>query len=225
MAGGEARQLAALSLRHLHAGAVTLVLVGGLPGTGKSALSAAVADRLGCTVLNSDRIRKELAGLPAARKAPALYEEGIYTPSWTERTYRELLHRAAELLSHGESVIADASWISAGHRAGAVAVAGDAAADLVQLRCTAPAELTPRRMSTRMSTRTGGASDACPMVAEKMAAAHAPWPEAVSIDTSAIEPPSPAAAPADPLQRALETIRPRVPAHPWRPVLPYMLPE
>jgi uncharacterized protein len=221
VAAGEARQLAGLALRHLHAGAVTLVLVGGLPGTGKSALSAAVADRLGCTVLNSDRIRKELAGLPAARKAPARYEEGIYTPSWTERTYRELLHRAAELLSHGESVIADASWISAGHRAGAVAVAGDAAADLVQLRCTAPAELTARRMSTR----TGGASDACPMVAEKMAAAQAPWPEAVSIDTSATEPPSPAAAPADPLQRALETIRPRVPAHSWRPVLPYMLPD
>ncbi len=128
VAGGEARQLAALALRHLHAGAVTLVLVGGLPGTGKSALSAAVADRLGCTVLNSDRIRKELVGLPAAQKAPALYKEGIYTPSWTERTYRELLHRAAELLSHGESVIADASWISADHRAGAVAVAGDAAA-------------------------------------------------------------------------------------------------
>ena len=105
--------------------------------------------------------------------------------------------------------------------AGAVAVAGDAAADLVQLRCTAPAEPTARRMSTR----TGGASDACPMVAEKMAAAQAPWPEAVSIDTSATEPPSPAAAPADPLQRALETIRPRVPAHPWRPVLPYMLPD
>ena len=42
-AGGEARQLAALALRHLHAGAVTLVLIGGLPGTGKSALAGVLA--------------------------------------------------------------------------------------------------------------------------------------------------------------------------------------
>jgi uncharacterized protein len=35
---------------------------------------------------------------------------------WTERTYAELLHRAAVLLAHGESVIADASFISAPQR-------------------------------------------------------------------------------------------------------------
>ena len=64
MAGGEARQLTALTLRHLRAGAVTLVLIGGLPGTGKSTLAATLATRLGWTVLSSDRLRKELAGIP-----------------------------------------------------------------------------------------------------------------------------------------------------------------
>ncbi len=38
-AGCEAQQLADIALRHLRAGAVTLVLVGGLPGTGKSTLA------------------------------------------------------------------------------------------------------------------------------------------------------------------------------------------
>ena len=42
-AGLEARHLVELALRHLRAGAVTLVLVGGLPGTGKSALADAAA--------------------------------------------------------------------------------------------------------------------------------------------------------------------------------------
>ena len=74
-AGFEARQLAEVALRHLRAGAVTLVLAGGLPGTGKSALAGAVAGRLGFTVLNSDRIRKELAGLPAEASARAPYGE------------------------------------------------------------------------------------------------------------------------------------------------------
>ncbi|HEY7146766.1 MAG TPA: AAA family ATPase, partial [Streptosporangiaceae bacterium] len=97
-------------------GAVTLVVVGGLPGTGKSALAGAVAGRLGFTVLNSDRIRKELAGLPAETSARAPYGSGIYTAGWTERTYRELLRRAAVLLARGESVIADASFVSAPRR-------------------------------------------------------------------------------------------------------------
>lgn len=220
LAGGEARQLATMTLQHLRAGAVTLVLIGGLPGTGKSALAGALADRLGFTVLNSDRIRKELAGIPAERKSPAPYSAGIYSPSWTERTYQELLHRAAELLSHGESVIADASWISADHRASAAATADGVAADIVQLQCTAPAELTARRMSSR----TASASDADPMVAEKMAAAQAPWPEAITIDTSSTKPPGPATASADPVQQALEAIRPHGSEHPWRPARPYMLP-
>ncbi len=219
-AGGEARELAAMALQHLRAGAVTLVLIGGLPGTGKSALAGTLASRLGCTVLGSDRIRKELAGIPAEQKSPAPYGAGIYDRFWTERTYQELLHRAAELLSRGESVIADASWTCSGHRAAAQTMADNAAANIVQLRCTAPAEVTARRMRSR----TGSASDADPMVAAKMAAAQAPWPTAVTIDTSSGNPPGPATGSADPVRRALNAIRPHQPAHPGRPSRPYMLP-
>ncbi len=221
LAGGEARRLAALALRHLHAGAVTLVLIGGLPGTGKSALAGALAGRLGFTVLNSDRIRKELAGIPAEQRSPAPYQAGIYSPSWTERTYKELLTRAAELLSHGESVIADASWISADRRAAAAATAEGAAAEIVQLHCTAPAELTARRISNRKES----ASDADPTVAEKMAATQAPWPEATTIDTSITMPPGPATASAEPVRRALHAIRPHQPEPVRRPGRPYMLPD
>ena len=220
LAGGEARQQAALTLQHLRAGAVTLVLIGGLPGTGKSVLAGTLAGQLGFTVLNSDRIRKELAGIPAERKASAPYGAGIYEQSWSERTYTELLHRAADLLAHGESVIADASWISAGHRAAAAAVADCAAADFVALKCTAPAGLAARRMSSR----TGSASDADPAVAAKMATAQAPWPEAITIDTSEGEPPGTGTATA-PVQRALGAIRPHRPQHVWQPVHPYMLPD
>ncbi len=221
LAGGEARQLAALALRHLHAGAVTLVLIGGLPGTGKSALAGALAGRLGFTVLNSDRIRKELAGIPPEQKSPAPYQAGIYSRSWTERTYKELLHRAAELLSHGESVIADASWICADLRAAAAAVADGAAADVVQLHCTAPAELAARRMSSR----TGSASDAALLVAEEMAAAQAPWPEAITIDTSGTKPPGPVTVSAEPVRQALEAIHPHQPEHLWRPSRPAASPR
>jgi uncharacterized protein len=104
-AGRTAGQLAELALRHLRAGSVTLVLVGGLPGTGKSALAGAVAGRLGLAVLSSDRIRRELAGQPAEASASASYGSGIYSAGWTERVYAELLHRATVLLAQGESVV------------------------------------------------------------------------------------------------------------------------
>jgi hypothetical protein len=60
-----------------------------------TALADAVASRLGFTVLSSDRIRKELAGLPAEASARAPFGMGIYSAEWTERAYAELLRRAA----------------------------------------------------------------------------------------------------------------------------------
>ena len=216
-AGFEARQLAEVALRHLRASAVTLVLVGGLPGTGKSTLANAIADRLGFTVLNSDRIRKELAGLPAETSARASYGAGIYTSDWTERAYAELLHRCAVLLAHGESVVADASFISGRQRMAAATVAAAVSADLVQLRCTAPAELAIRRMNAR----TCGISDADRVIAAEMASAAEPWPEATVIDT---EGGAIAGLPGASLGQALTVIRPHGPEHIWRPARPYMLP-
>ena len=216
-AGFEARQLAEVALRHLQAGAVTLVLVGGLPGTGKSELAGTVAGRLGFAVLNSDRIRKELAGLPAETSARAPYGSGIYTAEWTERTYAELLHRAVVLLGHGESVVADASFISAQQRAAAAAAAAGVSVDLMQLRCSASRELAARRMSARAS----GASDADPAIAAEMEAVAEPWPDATVIDTGSG---GTARAPGETTQKAVELIRPHGPEHVWRPARPYMLP-
>jgi aminoglycoside phosphotransferase family enzyme/predicted kinase len=221
---GEARRLAGITLRHLRAGAVTLVLIGGLPGTGKSALSAAVADRLGYVVLNSDRIRKELAGLPPERGAAAPYGTGIYTPAWTERCYAECLRRAGALLASGESAIADASWISAEQRAAAAAMAGEVSAQLVQLRCTASEDLAQRRMRTRPR----GVSDADGEIARHMAAAMDPWPAATTIDTEGGGLDSEAGAIGafgDLVLQALDAIRPHGPEHVWRPARPVMLPD
>ncbi|HXZ73000.1 MAG TPA: AAA family ATPase [Streptosporangiaceae bacterium] len=213
--GAEAWKLAAMTIDHLQAGAVTLVLVGGLPGTGKTALAGALAGRLGFTVLSSDRIRKELAGVPAEQHCAAPWRAGIYTPSWTERTYRELLRRAGRLLARGESVIADASWQSPGHRAAAAALADATRTDLVAFQCAAPADVRHQRLAAR----TGGISDADAAVARQMAAAQAPWPEAVTVDTSRTPPESVAQGmpwPADPVavQRALRATQPPRPVCP-----------
>ncbi|WP_431985908.1 AAA family ATPase [Streptomyces griseoflavus] len=180
--GAEAafRRLVSAALRHLRTSAVGLTLVGGLPGSGKSTLSGALADRLGVTLLSSDRLRKELAGIPVERSAAAGYGEGLYTPEWTARTYSTLLDRASALLSSGESVVLDATWSDAAQREAALRVAESAGADLVALHCRVPDDVS----AARLSTRAPGASDADADVAAAMAAGAQPWPEAVAVDTS-----------------------------------------
>ncbi|HEY3682778.1 MAG TPA: AAA family ATPase [Streptosporangiaceae bacterium] len=176
-----ARHLAELAERHLQAGTVRLILVGGLPGTGKSTLSGALADRLGLVLLSSDAVRKELAGHAPAEPLAAGYRQGVYAPEWSDRTYTELMRRAAALLAMGESVVVDASWLSAAHRAAAARTADDAAADLVQLRCATDPAISAHRIRDRAAAP--HASDADPEVARAMAADADPWPEAEPVDT------------------------------------------
>ena len=169
-----------VALRHLRAGEVRLILVGGLPGTGKTTLAGSLADRLGAVALSSDRIRKENAGLPAEEHAPAPYHEGIYSPDHTEATYHDLLHRAEALLALGETVILDASWPSARLREQAADAACRAHSRLVQLHCTAPTTIAEARLRARPASM----SDADAVIAAAMTATADPWPDAIEVSTA-----------------------------------------
>jgi aminoglycoside phosphotransferase family enzyme/predicted kinase len=89
-----------------------MVLVGGLPGTGKSTLARALAERADFEVIDTDVVRKELAGLELHETGRAEYGEGIYTPEWSDKTYTECLRRAEQLLFEGRRVIVDATFSS-----------------------------------------------------------------------------------------------------------------
>jgi aminoglycoside phosphotransferase family enzyme/predicted kinase len=183
-AAGEARRLLEIARDHLERGQIALVLVGGLPGTGKSTLAAGLADRFGWNVLRSDEIRKDLAGVAHTDRKEAAFREDLYSPEATVTTYREMLERARRLLELGEPVVLDASWTDARQRASAAAVARETSSEHVEIECVAPADVAAERLGSR--TRIGAdVSDATPEVAAAMRAAADPWPGVASIVTTA----------------------------------------
>lgn len=173
VAGREANRYARLALRHLEAGEVTLTLVGGAPGTGKSTLARGLADRLGHALLSSDAVRNEMPD-----------GKGRYTETARAATYAELLARARRALQRGESVVADATWGDPHLRNLAAELAAETESRLVCLECHAPADLAARRAQRRLD-RGGSDSEAGADVARQLAAQRPPWPEAIVVDTSA----------------------------------------
>ncbi len=184
-----ARSYAESAARHLERARVQLVLVGGLPGTGKSTLAASICAGEGAdwTLLRSDLVRKGLAGMKPAEAAAAPYGQGIYSPQDRRRTYEELFTRARHALELGESVVIDASFTSAAERDLAEQLAERTSAVLVQLECRASPSLVADRLAQRAfrDGTTHEASDADVEISRAMAADADPWPTATKIDTSA----------------------------------------
>jgi predicted kinase len=178
----KAEDLLALARRHLEAARVRLIVVGGLPGTGKSTVAAGIGQAIGAVVLRSDVIRKELAGMAPDESGAAAIEEGIYRPEVTAATYDELLRRAETSLGLGESVVLDASWSDAEQRQQARRVAEATASDPVELRCVVPPDVAAERMRAR-DLHGGDPSDADAVIASAMAAVADPWPTATVLGT------------------------------------------
>ncbi|GIU90320.1 MAG: hypothetical protein KatS3mg010_1419 [Acidimicrobiia bacterium] len=178
-----AESLLELAHRHLEDGRVRLVLVGGAPATGKSTIARLLAAETGWTLLRSDVVRKELAGMPATERATTALDGGMYTRDARARIYDVMLARTRTLLQSGECVVLDASWSDPDWRARAAAVARETASDLVALHCVAPPELAAARASAR-STEGRDPSDADARLAVALAERFAPWPEAITVDTT-----------------------------------------
>src|SRR5690606_38468660 len=104
----EAKAYAALAVRLLAPAPARLLAIGGLSGTGKSTVAAAVASQIGpapgARVLASDRIRKRFYGVRAEARLPT----PAYCPEVSERVYAVLAQNAQAVLGTGHAVVADA---------------------------------------------------------------------------------------------------------------------
>lgn len=160
-----------------------LVMVGGLPGTGKTTLARGLEERWGELLLRSDEVRKELAGLGPREEAAAPFGEGIYSPSHTRRTYETLLERTREALFRGNRVVVDASFHQQRWRTAFLDAARALGVAVRLLVCTAPAEVA----RDRLSSRGPDASDADPEIHREMADAWESLSEEMDQRTREVE--------------------------------------
>ncbi len=129
-----------------------LVLVSGLPGTGKSTLSRLLVDNVQFDVLRSDVIRKEIF-----TNSVAVGEgTGMYSEANTQRIYDVCRSRAQARLLAGGRVIVDATFQREANRRQFLQLAIDCGVRAVWLECAAP----PDVIRGRLETRYADASDA-----------------------------------------------------------------
>jgi len=134
-----------------------LIIVTGLIGTGKTTVSRAIGRGLGCTVLSSDVIRKDLAGIPPAEQHYDSFAAGLYSPQSTQKTYSALLRRAGEQLGQGNTVVLDASFRKRSDRQVARNLALEYGSAFLAMECVAPDEIIRQRLEKR--SRAGSVSD------------------------------------------------------------------
>ena len=125
-----------------------LLVVGGLMGSGKTTLAAALADQLGCEALHTDAIRRELFG---ASPEAAEFDAGVYTPENRQRVYRELFDRSVALLRGSASVVIDGTFLAADTLRSAIAAADAAHATRLVIRCRCPDTTARGRIAARQA--------------------------------------------------------------------------
>jgi len=141
------------------------VAVGGLSGSGKSTVAAALAPAIGpvpgARILASDRLRKRRFGVAAETRLPP----EAYRPEVSAAVYAELMARAAAILRLGHGVVADAVFDRAPDREQIEAVGAAAGAAFQGLWLEAGVAALVSRVDARM----GDASDATPDVVREQA--------------------------------------------------------
>ena len=143
----------------------SLVILCGLPGTGKSHFARELIRRAPFVWLNSDRTRKLL----------------VNTPSYSRREHRRVFSAMHVLtrayLRDGYSVVFDATNLNENVRRPLYASASEAGVEPLIIRFTAPSELVLRRLTDRaQGVGEASQSDATWDVYSRMAVADQPVP-------------------------------------------------
>jgi predicted kinase len=125
-----------------------LIVVSGLPGTGKTYFCRRLAERLPCIVVESDALRKQLFSAPTYS-----VEESAYL-------FRVIHRLTGEMLVKGTNVVLDATNLTERYRERLYNIAEQHNARLIMVRIEAPPELVRQRLKGRAAKKNKDNSDA-----------------------------------------------------------------
>ena len=152
--GDDAADAAALGYLRL-AGALArgadarLAITCGLPGSGKTFVSQALAETVGAVRVRSDVERKRLFGIAALASSRDRVAGGIYGAAATELTYARLLAVARLILGAGWPTLVDAAFLRRAERDRFRQLAATLAAPFAILHCSAEMALLRERIAAR----------------------------------------------------------------------------
>jgi uncharacterized protein len=169
-----------IALKHLQAGSVRLAVVGGGPGTGKTTLAHALAERVGAQVISTDEVRRAMQNSGAVDGEAGVLNTGLYSAHNIAAVYNEVLRQAHVHLANGRSVILDGTWRDPYRRDRVRQLAIQTHAAELELKCETSVSTAASRVAARPA---GGFSDATPEIATALADGSQQWPEAHRIDS------------------------------------------
>ena len=147
--GGAAAGRAYLRLAASYGRGPFLMLVCGLPGTGKSHFAGRAAAAFGADWLRSDLVRKEIYGMPPTEHWRGGIHEGPYAPGITEQTHATLRERTAAAPAERRRAVVDAGLGAAGRREAFRAISRDAGAPLLVVHATCAEAVVKERLARR----------------------------------------------------------------------------
>ncbi|MDH4101108.1 MAG: AAA family ATPase [Nitrospirota bacterium] len=163
------------------------LVVNGLTGTGKSTVARGLASRTGATILSSDIIRKELAGIAPETRQTEDYGGGIYSSEMTAKTYAAMFERAEAALRQGDSVILDATFISQELRQEAYDRGVRLGIEPVFIECQCPEETVVRRLRERLRKKksvSDGRLEIYQRQKQRLAEQYPDGAKVIAVDTS-----------------------------------------
>ena len=127
----------------------TIWVVCGLPAGGKSTIAKEMAGTLNVKILQSDRVRKQLLGVPPVVPRVLPFETGIYSKEASSLTYGKLIMLAQEAVEKGDSIILDATFSRQHQRDEVIRLARDMDANIIFIECAASYEMLKKRLADR----------------------------------------------------------------------------
>ncbi|MCL0092647.1 AAA family ATPase [Dehalococcoidia bacterium] len=116
-----------------------LIVLSGLPGTGKSYISRKLAERLPCVILSSDTMRK------------ALFHSPVYDAPENQRLFAALHILIEDLLRKNVAILLDATNLVERHRERLYCIIDRLRVKIIILRVEAPPEVVQERLQARMA--------------------------------------------------------------------------